>query len=640
MSTSVRCVAVALLLSWASFGADLVCPREMTHTSPAHLYDKTLVSRALAANQYVTYGAILSTGNVMTAETLARNPALSVLHLDATTTTRLQIRHLHNAVAPSSALLIGHFKSPTDSELKPKLDQGLHGAILDDAESLDDVLRFLARLYLAPLGERPVGPARVTGQLELLEEYRTGNNDLFIGGISISTPDGANAIDQIVTAKARGLKLILVDRKALGPVFTKKVEDAARKAAIPLGTRVADRAEALSLYTLGYRHAILGSDLEALELMLKEFDDLPFDEAKEAPTPEGAGMATGDVLRLWMKKKFTIPVGFLMSPDVEVAKVLARKSRTIWVDAEHGPFEVSDVSSIVHAVQRGTHVVVRVTGFGDKRIPEYLQAGAHGIVCPGVEDETQAALFVEMVRRTKADALAVVMIETKKGVENAEKIAAVAGIDVIHEGPYDLMVSLQTTWGSKEHNAARERIQKAARANGLPIGGIAKTRSAAYAAREQGIYFVTNQSEPESAAQVFRRRLAEILAPGDLRVIDAKSADPLHHYVQAVLLSESRVAWQPQGDGTERKVVHYGNDLSVQLVRKRGAVVGKKFLHSHRAGQITILLQGKSRVRVGTRTEDLNDPFDLVVIPPGVEHEFTDLSPDIVVIDLLLPTRP
>ncbi|KAG6822884.1 hypothetical protein H0H93_004659, partial [Arthromyces matolae] len=35
-----------------------------------------------------------------------------------------------------------------------------------------------------------------------------------------------------------------------------------------------------------------------------------------------------------------------------------------------------------------------------------------------------------------------VQIETKEGVENAEKIAAVDGVDVLFIGPYDLSMSL------------------------------------------------------------------------------------------------------------------------------------------------------------------------------------------------------
>lgn len=59
-----------------------------------------------------------------------------------------------------------------------------------------------------------------------------------------------------------------------------------------------------------------------------------------------------------------------------------------------------------------------------------------------------------------------VQIESKAGVENVEKIAAVPGIDVLFIGPFDLSKMMGVVRGSVEHEAAIERILTAAHAAG------------------------------------------------------------------------------------------------------------------------------------------------------------------------------
>lgn len=62
--------------------------------------------------------------------------------------------------------------------------------------------------------------------------------------------------------------------------------------------------------------------------------------------------------------------------------------------------------------------------------------------------------------------IVVVQIESKAGVENVEKIAAVEGVDVLFIGPFDLAKQMGVTRGGEEHEAAIQRILKAAHAAG------------------------------------------------------------------------------------------------------------------------------------------------------------------------------
>lgn len=59
-----------------------------------------------------------------------------------------------------------------------------------------------------------------------------------------------------------------------------------------------------------------------------------------------------------------------------------------------------------------------------------------------------------------------VQIESRSGVENVEKIAAVPGIDVLFIGPFDLAKQMGITRGGGEHEKAIQRILAAAHAAG------------------------------------------------------------------------------------------------------------------------------------------------------------------------------
>lgn len=59
-----------------------------------------------------------------------------------------------------------------------------------------------------------------------------------------------------------------------------------------------------------------------------------------------------------------------------------------------------------------------------------------------------------------------VQIESRSGVENVEKIAAVPGIDVLFIGPFDLAKQMGVTRCGEEHESAIQRILAAAHASG------------------------------------------------------------------------------------------------------------------------------------------------------------------------------
>lgn len=166
------------------------------------------------------------------------------------------------------------------------------------------------------------------------------------------------------------------------------------------------------------------------------------------------------------------------------------------IDAEHAALGPAEVESLIRACDAsGVPGLVRVSGVGAE-VSRALDSGAAGVVVPRVETPEEAAAAVAAVRyppvgsrgagpgRASAygsqlgsylatandHTVLVVQVETRRGLDNVEKIVAVDGIDVVFVGPGDLAVSLGVPGGSPEHTAAVERIVGAAAAAGVRTG--------------------------------------------------------------------------------------------------------------------------------------------------------------------------
>ncbi|MGE5146632.1 MAG: SDR family oxidoreductase, partial [Candidatus Eiseniibacteriota bacterium] len=172
-----------------------------------------------------------------------------------------------------------------------------------------------------------------------------------------------------------------------------------------------------------------------------------------------------------------------------------------------------------------------------------LDAGALGVLVPLIETAEQAAAAVaackfppagirsgggvrplkDFVGYGKAanDAILVgVMIETKKGVDNAAKIAKVPGVDIVFIGTGDLAFSLGTfPEFDDRHEAAIEKVDAACRAAGVPCGVFTPYVTFALDRRRQGYQWVVLGSDVEivhGAAKATAGRFA-LKAPADRR---------------------------------------------------------------------------------------------------------------------------
>ena len=174
----------------------------------------------------------------------------------------------------------------------------------------------------------------------------------------------------------------------------------------------------------------------------------------------------------------------------------------VLVDLQHGTTELSTLGSVLMAVQAGGSAgIVRVPWNDAPTIGKALDLGALAIVVPLVETAEEAASAVAACRypphgrrsagpiranlTTASDELVdwdqvgcIVMVETARGLENVDAIAAVPGLTGIYIGPGDLAISLgmspfegrRSADDESRHEQAIETIRRACEAHGVASG--------------------------------------------------------------------------------------------------------------------------------------------------------------------------
>lgn len=165
-------------------------------------------------------------------------------------------------------------------------------------------------------------------------------------------------------------------------------------------------------------------------------------------------------------------IGTFLSLGNSLTTEIIAQSGFDWllIDLEHGVGSEEDVLHQLQAIEH-THVpaVIRVEGFQRQRIHKVLDMGAHGIMCPRIDNAEEAALVVKalkypphgirgvakMVRATRFgtnfdeynkhtadEILGIIQVETKGSLDCLDDIAKIPGVDVLFIGPADLSMAL------------------------------------------------------------------------------------------------------------------------------------------------------------------------------------------------------
>lgn len=173
----------------------------------------------------------------------------------------------------------------------------------------------------------------------------------------------------------------------------------------------------------------------------------------------------------------------------------------VLVDMEHTTMGLETIESLsrgVDAAPGETDVVVRVPWNDPVRLKRVIDIGVAGVMVPMIDTAEEAQQLVRSIRyppegirgiagsratgfgqnfeeyvtNANGSILTIAQIETEAGLENAEEIAAVDGIDALFVGPADLSgaLGLFAEWDAPEFAEAVDSIIEAGHVADVPVG--------------------------------------------------------------------------------------------------------------------------------------------------------------------------
>ena len=197
---------------------------------------------------------------------------------------------------------------------------------------------------------------------------------------------------------------------------------------------------------------------------------------------------------------------------------------SILLDQQHGQIGYEAMCAMLTAISTTDTVpLVRVAWNEPGDVMRALDAGAYGVMCPSVETAEECRRFVgacryaplgyrsvgprramlyagsDYVAHANDTLLSIVQIETRKGVENLEEIAAVEGLDMLYIGPSDLGLSLGRAVQADQTDPvvveAIDKVLAGAKRCGIRAGIFCKSVDYARAMAAKGFDLVTVTSD-------------------------------------------------------------------------------------------------------------------------------------------------
>jgi 2-keto-3-deoxy-L-rhamnonate aldolase RhmA len=161
-------------------------------------------------------------------------------------------------------------------------------------------------------------------------------------------------------------------------------------------------------------------------------------------------------------------IGTIISMDIpQIAGLLSSVGFDfLFIDLEHGTISHNTINALVIAKTSGAQVFIRIAEISEQAIKYALDIGCDGIIAPRVESLAEVQMLLDYSfyppagKRSVGFTLAsnygykgkeyiknfapiiLPQVESVKGLEIAEEIAAVNGVTGIFLGPYDLSMSL------------------------------------------------------------------------------------------------------------------------------------------------------------------------------------------------------
>ncbi len=228
--------------------------------------------------------------------------------------------------------------------------------------------------------------------------------------------------------------------------------------------------------------------------------------------------------------------------DPEVVVLLARAGFDFFfIDTEHSPAGYKDIQNLCRVARSfGLVPLVRVTENRLEIICRTLDVGAMGVIVPRVHspEAGRAALNVikfppegnrgyglrsivsdlqpisppEAVASCNRETMAVLMIESRAGLEHVEEIAAIPGVDALFIGPFDLSLSLGFV-GQMDHPdmlKALDRVIAATKSAGNATGIHTTNLPLLQEAKKRGARFLMYGSDSSCLFEGYKRAIGHL----------------------------------------------------------------------------------------------------------------------------------
>ena len=241
-------------------------------------------------------------------------------------------------------------------------------------------------------------------------------------------------------------------------------------------------------------------------------------------------MRPNPIRQLWANGKPALNC-WITLPGTLAAEMLAHQGwDSLTVDLQHGGSDFASMCAMFAAISTtNTAPLMRVAWNTPGDVMRALDAGAYGVICPNVESVEECQRFVgacryppegyrsygpkrgllyggpDYVHHANETVLAIIQIETLKGLERVDEIAQVKGLDMLYIGPSDLGLALGREARQNQTDPvvmqAVDKILAAAKKAGLHAGMHCTSAEYAKEMIERGFDFVTVISDENLLAR-------------------------------------------------------------------------------------------------------------------------------------------
>ncbi len=417
------------------------------------------------------------------------------------------------------------------------LDMGLDGLYIANVETREEAQMAVDAAKYAPRGRRGCCPitrgADYGVRLDTAEYYRSINDRILVT-IMIESKRGVENIDEILSVE--GIDVVAVGPSDLSGSFghpgvysddvkeaTELVYSKAKARGIACEAMVHSAEDARKALERGDLFFFLDSDLQLVTRAFRRHND----EARAMIAREGVA-TTSNHIKERIRSFEPILLPYIRMPETAVAEIAVMTgSDLIVLDNEHFAYSDRDIVNMIRAVHaRGGKVLLRLPDKNRAYIGRALDMGADGIVAPIIDSYEEALRVVraatygpvgergfcpitagnlfgyernprEASAYANAHVIIAVMIESKSGVDDLDKILSIPEIDYISIGPSDISASYGYA-GQVDHpevkkiiQLIREKVKKAGKA----LCGQSYTTEAAQRCLEDGITIMNTGSE-------------------------------------------------------------------------------------------------------------------------------------------------